>query len=221
MTTTSTTEQPQVRAEPIVTLRGVSWQTYQALMHDVGDNRAWRIAYDQGILEIRMPLPKHEEPKRLLESFIEVVVDELGIELRSLGALTLEREDLTRAVEPDTCFYIQNESRVRGQDKINLPDDPPPDLVVESDYKNSSINKFKLYAELGVPELWRYRQNRLEVYQLIEGQYEKTQQSPTFSFLPIAEIPGLIEQSKTMGQRAVVRLFRQRIREILANQSSD
>ncbi|MEQ9625625.1 hypothetical protein [Coleofasciculus chthonoplastes] len=77
MTTTSTTEQLQVRAEPIVTLRGVSWQTYQALMHDVGDNRAWRIAYDQGILEIRMPLPKHEEPKRLLESFIEVVVDEL------------------------------------------------------------------------------------------------------------------------------------------------
>ncbi|MEQ8753766.1 MAG: hypothetical protein RID09_09635 [Coleofasciculus sp. G1-WW12-02] len=50
MTTTSTTEQPPVRAEPIVTLRGVSWQTYQALMHDVGDNRAWRIAYDQGIL---------------------------------------------------------------------------------------------------------------------------------------------------------------------------
>ncbi|MEQ9669610.1 Uma2 family endonuclease [Coleofasciculus sp. G2-EDA-02] len=221
MTTTSTTEQLQVRAEPIVTLRGVSWQTYQALMHDVGDNRAWRIAYDQGILEIRMPLPKQEEPKRLLESFIEVIVDELGIELRSLGALTLEREDLTRAVEPDTCFYIQNESRVRGQDKINLPDDPPPDLVVESDYKNSSINKFKLYAELGVPEIWRYHQNRIEVYQLIEGQYEKTQQSPTFSFLPINEIPGLIEQSKTMGQRAVVRLFRQRIREILANQSLD
>ncbi len=219
VTTTSTLEQQQVYSEPVVTLRGVSWQTYKALMADVGDDRAWRIAYDRGVLEIRMPLPKHEEPKRLIESFIEALVDELGIEIRSLGALTLEREDLTRAVEPDTCFYIENESTVRGKDEINLPDDPPP--VVESDYTSSSLNKFTLYASLGVPELWRYRKNALEVYQLREEKYEKSEQSGIFPFLPIAEVPGFIEQSKTIGQRSAVRLFRQRIREIVANQNSD
>jgi Uma2 family endonuclease len=151
----------------------------------------------------------------MIECFVTSLVDELGIELRSLGALTLEREDLTRAIEPDTCFYIQNESLVRGK-SINLPADPPPDLVVESDYTNSSLNKFTIYASLGVPEIWRYRARSLQVYQLVDGTYQQTHQSLAFPCLPIAEIPGLIEQSKTIGQRATVRLFRERVRELLS-----
>ncbi|MEG3921219.1 Uma2 family endonuclease [Microcoleus sp. T3_A4] len=219
VTTTSTPiEQQTTPAENRVILKGVSWSTFKALLADVGDDRAWRIAYDEGVLEIRMPLEEHEEPKRLIESFVEAIVDELEIELRSLGSLTLEREDLTRAVEPDSCFYIQNESLVRGRN-INLPNDPPPDLAIESDYTNSSVNKDSIYAALGVPELWRYRRQSLQVYQLVEEKYEMCDRSLAFPFLPVAEIPGFIEQSRTVGQRAAVRLFRQRIREILPIQS--
>ena len=218
VTTTSTPVEQQTTPENRVVLKGVSWSTFKALLADVGDDRTWRIAYDRGVLEIRMPLEEHEEPKRLIESFVEAIVDELEIELRSLGSLTLEREDLTRAVEPDSCFYIQNESLVRGRN-INLPNDPPPDLAIESDYTNSSVNKDAIYAALGVPELWRYRRVSLQVYQLIEGKYEMCDRSLAFPFLPVAEIPSLIEQSRTIGQRAAVRLFRQRIRELLLSQS--
>jgi len=218
VTTTSTPVEQQTTPENRVILKGVSWSTFKALLADVGDDRAWRIAYDGGVLEIRMPLEEHEEPKRLIESFVEAIVDELEIELRSLGSLTLEREDLTRAVEPDSCFYIQNESLVRGRN-INLPNDPPPDLAIESDYTNSSVNKFTIYAAIGVPEIWRYRRESLQVYQLVEGKYEVCEISLAFPFLPVAEIPGFIEQSRTVGQRAAVRLFRQRIREILPSQS--
>lgn len=217
VTTTSTRVDQQLTPENRVVLKGVSWSTFKALVADVGDDRAWRIAYDRGVLEIRMPLEEHEEPKRLIESFVEAIVDELEIELRSLGSLTLEREDLTRAVEPDSCFYIQNESLVRGRN-INLPNDPPPDLAIESDYTNSSVNKFTIYAALGVPELWMYRRQSLQVYQLVEGKYQKCDRSLAFPFLPVTEIPGFIEQSRTVGQRAAVRLFRQRIREILLSQ---
>ena len=217
VTTTSTPVEQQTTPENRVVLKGVSWSTFKALLADVGDDRTWRIAYDRGVLEIRMPLEEHEEPKRLIESFVEAIVDELEIELRSLGSLTLEREDLTRAVEPDSCFYIQNESLVRGRN-INLPNDPPPDLVLESDHTNSSVNKDSIYA-IGVPELWRYRRQSLQVYQLIEGKYEMCDRSLAFPFLPVAEIPSLIEQSRTIGQRAAVRLFRQRIRELLLSQS--
>jgi len=218
VTTTSTPIKQQTTPENRVILKGVSWSTFKALLADVGDDRAWRIAYDGGVLEIRMPLEEHEEPKRLIESFVEAIVDELEIELRSLGSLTLEREDLTRAVEPDSCFYIQNESLVRGRN-INLANDPPPDLVIESDYTNSSVNKLPIYAALGVPEIWRYRRESLQVYHLVDGKYEMCDRSLAFSFLPVAEIPGFIEQSRTIGQRAAVRLFRQRIRETLQSQS--
>jgi Uma2 family endonuclease len=218
VTTTSTPVEQQTTPENRVILKGVSWSTFKALLADVGDDRAWRMAYDEGVLEIRMPLEEHEEPKRLIESFVEAIVDELEIELRSLGSLTLEREDLTRAAEPDSCFYIQNESLVRGRN-INLPNDPQPDLAIESDYTNSSVNKFTIYAAIGVAEIWRYRRESLQVYQLVEGKYEVCEISLAFPFLPVAEIPGFIEQSRTVGQRAAVRLFRQRIKEILLSQS--
>ena len=200
-----------------IVLNGIKWETYKALMADAGDGRAWRIAYDEGVLEIRMPLTEHEEPKILIASFVEAIADELEIEIRQLGALLLERKDLTRAVEPDTCFYIQNESIVRGKKSIELPNDPPPDLVFESDYTSSSLNKFTIYASLGVPELWRYRNRTLQVYQLVEGKYEQTDISLAFPFLPITEVPGFIEQSISIGQRSAVRLFRERMKEILQN----
>lgn len=216
MVTTTLTPPLRSNEEKLITLTGIKWLTFKAIMSDVGDGRAWRIAYAEGVLEIRMPLPKHERPKVMLELFIGALADELEIEAMSLGALTLEREDLARAIEPHTCFYIQNESLVRDKDEIHLPANPAPDLVVESDYTSSSLNKFSIYASLGVPEIWRYRNQSLQVYQLVDGSYEETENSLAFPFLPIAEIPGLIEQSKAIGQRAAVRLFRERVREVLA-----
>ncbi|XZN91893.1 MAG: Uma2 family endonuclease [Microcoleus sp.] len=219
VTTTSTPVEQEITPENRVVLKGVSWSTFKALLADVGDDRAWRIAYDRGVLEIRMPLLEHEVPKGLIESLIEATADELEIEVMKACSLTLEREDLTRAVEPDSCFYIQNEASVRGKRDIKLPEDLPPDLVIESDYTNSSVNKDAIYAAIGVPELWRYRRQSLQVYQLVEGKYEKCDRSLAFPFLPVAEIPGFIEQSRTIGQRSAVRLFRQRIKEILLSQS--
>ena len=215
MLTTTSTPPQQSSEEKLITLTGIKWLTFKAIMSDVGDGRAWRVAYAEGVLEIRMPLTEHEEPKGMIESFVEAFADELDMEVRKLGALTLEREDLARAIEPDSCFYVQNELVVRGK-SINLPADPPPDLVVESDYTSSSLNKFSIYASLGVSEIWRYRNQCLQVYQLVEGSYEPKENSLAFPCLPIAEIPAFIEQSKTIGQRAAVRLFRDRVRELLA-----
>ncbi len=209
----------QVTPNRTFVLQKLSWSTFKALMADVGENRGWRFAFDQGILEIRRPIAEYESLKGMLDSFIGAIADEIEIEVMSVGALTLEREDLSRAIEPDSCFYIQNEALVRGK-SISLPQDPPPDLTIESDYTNSSVKKFDIYAALGVPELWRYSQQTLQVYQLVDGKYQECDRSLAFPILPLAEIPGLIEQSQTVGQRTVVRLFKQRIREILSSSAT-
>ncbi len=203
-----------IREKQFIELKGISWQTYQELMTQLGDDRVWRIAYDQGVLEIRMPLQEHEQPKIIISYLVTAWADELELEVMELGAWKLEREDLTRAVEPDTCFYIQNELKVRGI-SISLSSDPPPDLAIESDHRHSSINKFSLYASLGVPELWRYNKQKLEVYQLIDRQYQQVQTSLALPMFPITEVAYYIEQSYQIGQRSTVRSFRERIREIL------
>lgn len=183
-------------------------------MADVGEDRAWRIANKKGVLELRMPWQNNEVPKGMLESLIETIADELAIEVMKLGSLTLEREELARAIEPDSCFYIQNESLVRGK-QINLEIDPPPGLAIESDNTRSSLNKYSIYASLRVPELWWYCKQELQIYHLVTGEYQQADRSLAFPFLPIAEVPQFIEQSKEIGQRSAVHLFRARIREML------
>lgn len=204
--------------EARVTLEGVSWLTFQTLLAEVGESRSSRFTYDQGVLEIRMPHLEHERVKILLGYFLTTLADELGLEVLEAGSLLLEREDLSRAIEPDTCFYIAHEAQVRGLQTIKLPTNPPPDLAIESDYTNSSLPKFSLYAALGVTELWSYQQQTLEIYLLVEGNYQLSETSLAFPSLPVTEIPQLIEQSKVVGQRSAIRLFREKIKTILSSQ---
>ena len=42
----------------------VNWQDFEAILDELGARRAARVAYNQGILEIRMPLPEHEFNKK-------------------------------------------------------------------------------------------------------------------------------------------------------------
>ena len=95
-------------------LENVSWQTYQALLADMGDHRASRITYDEGTLEIKIPSKLHEIINRLLELIITTLVEELGMSIKGYGSTTLDREDLQKGVEPDSCFYIQNANRLQG-----------------------------------------------------------------------------------------------------------
>ena len=36
-------------------LENISWQTFETLLKEIGDNRGYRIAYDDGMLEIITP----------------------------------------------------------------------------------------------------------------------------------------------------------------------
>jgi Uma2 family endonuclease len=102
------------------------------------------------------PLDPRESYKKVLGRFVEAVTEELNIDFRSLGSRTCQRENLERGLEPDQCYYIENESLVWNLEQIDLERDPPPDLVIEIDFTSSSINSMDLYATLGVPEVWRY-----------------------------------------------------------------
>ncbi len=63
-----------------VVLNHVSWQTYQALLTDLGNQRSTRLAYDRSVLEITMPSDLHEFIKHLLERIITALTEELNCE---------------------------------------------------------------------------------------------------------------------------------------------
>ncbi|MGI8503942.1 MAG: Uma2 family endonuclease [Hassallia sp.] len=207
MVTTRTASQQRV------VLRNISWQTFEIMLTDMGEDRVSRMTYDQGILEIMTPLLSHEHWNRLIERLIFVIGEELNLEIFPAGSTTFKREDLRRGVEPDSSYYIQNERLVRNKTEINLNNDPPPDLVVEVDLTNSSLDKFQIYASLGIPELWRYDEGVLQIYQLQEGEYLECNNSPTFTQLPLTKIPQFLEESQRIGVMGMTRNFRNWVRE--------
>src|ERR671922_101249 len=83
-----------------VILRGVSWATYERLLADFQDSHAAHFAYDRGRLEIMVLSAEHEEDKDVLTLLVNVLAEEMGIDLRSFGSTTFQREDLDRGFEP-------------------------------------------------------------------------------------------------------------------------
>ncbi|MBD2497237.1 Uma2 family endonuclease [Nostoc sp. FACHB-280] len=195
-------------------IKNISWSTYKHILAELGENRSSRISYSQGVLEIMAPLPEHEVAKVMIGDFVKALLEELDIEFWSLGSTTFDEEKMDAGVEPDDCFYIQNEAAVRGKDRIDLTIDPPPDLAVEIDI--TSRTRFNNYEVLGVPELWRWRGNKLEINILINGKYVTTNQSLAFPNLPIDKvIPEYLQRSKTEGRNAAMKAFRAWFREQL------
>ncbi|MEM9217447.1 MAG: Uma2 family endonuclease [Cyanobacteria bacterium P01_F01_bin.150] len=206
-----------VVGEQRMVLYNVSWQLFETLLDELGETSNVRLAYDQGTLELMSPLMPHEHTKRLLERFVGVISEELDIDIRSAGSLTCKREDLLKGLEPDSGFYIQNELQVRHKEHIDLDIDPPPDLMIEVDFSNSSLNKDSIYLGLGVPELWRYTRGSLTIRWLVEGRYEQRDTSAAFPNLPLTIIPKFIEQSLAVGEAKTVKAFRKWVQEQIEN----
>lgn len=135
--------------------------------------------------------------------------EELNLNLRSTRSLTLKREDLDRAAEPDNSYYIKK-TLIRNKTNIDLTEDPPPDLIIEIEYSSSAINKLQLYAAIGVPELWRYNGKELFIYKLENGKYLQCENSPIFEAINIKEIPTFLEKQKKIGEIKIVKEFRSR-----------
>lgn len=210
----------RVIAEQRVVFRNISWQTFKAMLTEMGEERNSRLTYDQGTLEIMTPLVPHERWNRQIERLIWVLVEELGLNILSVGSMTCKREDLERGAEPGSSYYIQNEQLVRDKEEINLPVDPPPDLVLEVEYSRSAINKLRLYESMGVPEFWRYDGRVLSIYTLDKEQYQPCENSPTFAPIVVSEIPRFIEETKKIGEVAMVRSFRAWVRQQVDTHSS-
>jgi Uma2 family endonuclease len=210
-------------AVPITTqhilLEGVGWETYQSLLKDLEDNAGKRLTYDQGMLEIMVPLPPHEGYKKLIGRFVEAATEEAATEIRSLGSTTWSREDLAKGLEADECYYIQNEPLVRGKQEIDLAKDPPPDLAIEINHTSSSIDRLAIYAALKVPEVWRYDGTRFTILTLAGNQYVSQESSRVLPMIQQVDLAKFIAMSQTMGETSLVRAFRQWFRTKLEAQS--
>ena len=201
------------QTEQRVIVRFVSWTTYEHLLADLSNQSSTRLTYDRGMLEIMCPLPEHEEWNRTIALLVEVLAEEMRIDVRNFGSTTFRRADLARGFEPDSCFYIQHEADISGKSTIDLTVDPPPDLVIEVDITSGSLDKFPIYAQVGVPEVWRYDGQRLRIYILTAERYVESETSLALPLLTSTRLSEALAQSKTLKRTALLRSFRTWVRQ--------
>ena len=192
------TTPPQADLEGRIIMHGISWQTYERLLEDLADCSVPHLTYDQGELEIMSPTALHDRVTRAIEALVTLTSLEMEVEVLSLGSTTYKRKDIERGFEVDASFYGQNESRIRGKREIDLPVDPPPDLVVEIDVTSSSIDKLALLAEFEVPEIWGYKDGQFDILQLDSGSYRSVETSGVLPFITAQTLTDLVAQSLTL-----------------------
>ena len=185
----------------------VNWQQFESILAELGERRASRLSYSNGRLEIMVPLAEHEKAKEIIGDMVKILLEAGQIAFESLGSTTLKNERMSQAVEPDTCFYIQNQAAVIGKNRLDMSVDPPPDLAIEIDL--TSRTQLDNYQILGVPELWRYARRGLQINVLQAEQYMESDVSPTFPNIPIVQLVNqYTQQSQVAGRTRAIQAFK-------------
>lgn len=197
-------QQPIVGEQRVV-LYGVSWESYLQILNALPQTRNARLTYDDGVLEITMPLEDHEFSGRLIERFILTLVELLEMRIKTMGSTTMNYAFFKKGAEPDNAYYIQNQPLVKGRN-VDFAQDPPPDLVVEVDITHTDIQKNQFYARIGVPEFWRFNGKVWRIYQLQEGVYVEVEESPTFPQVPKEYLYSFLAQAREDEMEAVRQL---------------
>jgi Uma2 family endonuclease len=195
-------------------LYDVSWDFYERFLEEIGDRRL-RLTYDDGTLEIMTVSKTHENWAELIARLIGLLSLELNIPICSAGSMTSKRKKVRKGLEPDKCYYIQHESMVRARE-VDLERDPPPDLALEVDISYRTVRRDRIYAALGVPELWRFDGQRLHFAHLsAKREYEPREASLAFPMLRAADLQRFLILDPSKDETTLMREFRDWVRATL------
>jgi Uma2 family endonuclease len=210
---TITLKKPAVRQS--LRLSAVDWQTYSRLLLAFAEKPGVRLTYDRGDLEIMSPRLEHDDDAHFLGDMVAALTEELNLPLKRGGSTTLRRRRLKRGIEADPCFWIANAHRMAGKRRLDLRTDPPPDLAIEVDVTNSSLDRLSIYAALRVPEIWRLQSNVMSFHVLqADGTYANVYSSLAFPLVTPADLlPFLHEAQEAGDENVVMRRFREWIRQ--------
>lgn len=190
----------------------VDWETYEVLRDD-DEYYNIRMTYDDGNLELMSPSRVHERFSRLTDRFINVWTEERRIPIAGCESTTFKNIKLRQGLEPDKCYYIAHELVVREKDNLDLRVDPPPDLVVEVEVTSKLVPKLPIYANMGVPEIWRMEKSRLQFLALGEDKkYTPIERSLSFPELTPADIQQFLDRRLELDETSLVAEMRAWVR---------
>jgi len=197
---------PEIRT----VIENIRWETFVDLAQQ-RHGSVPRMTYDEGVLELMSPRRQHENIGRLIGRKVEKYTEILNVEIQSVASTTFKRKDLQKAFEADESYYIQHAEQIRVKEEVDLLIDPPPDLVIEVEITSSAIAKLKLFAAMGVPEVWRHDGERLQMYRLRNDEYSAIESSDVLPNMTAKLVDSFLEKRFVLGETTLIREFRNSI----------
>jgi len=194
-------------AETRTLLENVRWETYVELSEQRRGSVP-RMTYFEGMLELMNPRRQHENIGRIIGRMVETYSEVHAIEIQSVASTTFKRKEIKKGFEADESYYVQHAEQIRVKEEVDLRVDPPPDLVIEVEITTSAIPKMVLFAEMGVPEVWRHDGEQLAMYRLTGTEYQAINESMALPGLTIAMMETVLEQRFEIGETALITGFR-------------
>jgi Uma2 family endonuclease len=197
----------------ILVVNDFAWDDYELLIQDLDGRRSPRLSYDGGRLEVVSISPRHDAYDRMIDAFVLAFCEAHELALQTYGQATWKLKSVGKGAEGDCCYYVQNARKVVGKDEIPLESNPPPDIVVEIDLTTDSTRKLRIYAGLGVPEVWIVDSKSFHFYELVDGRYVEIPGSKCLPGLTAAPMLDAFEIAKTHFHTEALKAFRRSIRK--------
>ena len=169
-----------------VVLHDVPWKDYERLLEIRGECSAPRFTYLEGELEIMSPSASHESIKSFIGRLVETYCLEHEIEFWTVGSWTLKNKAKKRGAEPDECYVFGGASFTKR-----------PDLAIEVAWTDGRIDKLDVYRELGVAEVWYWRDSAIEVYLLRGSRYRRAARSKALPGIDLRELASFLDRPTT------------------------
>ena len=168
--------------DAIVTVQNVTWEEYKNIVETIGEASWCKVSYFNGVLELMSPGINHERVKEGFSLIIQLYCIKNNIKCFAFGSSDLKKKNQeTIGKQPDTGFSF-------FEDKENQ------DIAVESNFTSGGIEDLKIYAAIGIPEVWMYDiQNKTKLYSLVDQEYQEITVSKYLKDLNPAILNEIIE----------------------------
>jgi Uma2 family endonuclease len=216
-TATATTDRiTEADGDQCVELRDIDWKGYSALLRMRGEQSVPRMIYRDGSVILVSPSCAHEHFKERLGRLVTEIVRGFKIPCNPSGQTTFRRHAKRGGVEGDLTYYLANEARIRGKRRINLREDPPPDLAIEVAVTHDPADAVEVYRRFRVPEVWICDERGLTILVLQpDGRYAQSDRSLAFPFITAEEIGDWIHRPQSGSETEWLDQLHDWVRDVL------
>lgn len=217
---TDTTRTAGPAGDQCVELRDIGWQGYVTLLRLRRERPRPRMVYLDGDLWLVTTSFATELIRKRLGRFVDAVIVELNTPCQPTGGTTFRRRSKRGGLEGDETYYLANEARIRGKQKIDLRIDPPPDLAIEVVHTHAAEASIEVYRRLGVPEVWVWKGGGVRILaRQANGRYAESASSAAFPFLAAAEVADWIGRPQDASETQWTIDLRRWVRDVLAGRA--